>query len=635
MSAIWGCIDFSGSPIEKDLPEKMTECTKKYKIDRTEQLLEGNVYMACGLQYITRESYNEILPYQEDGVYFTADCMIDDRENLIRELGSEAVANTPDGKLLFLAFKKWGESFGDHVLGVFSFAVYDSKKNEFHLYTDHTSTRCIHYHKRGSRIFFSTLTSSITEALPDIGICEKWMRTSQATLFSYAFVHEGLTPFEDVFIIPYGCGIKATLSEGEVAIEKKRYWDPIRNVKLEKRFDDAKYREEFVRTHLAAVKDAIRTDEGVAVLLSGGLDSTAIASVAATYRAKEGKGINSYTSIPLKEFRDSKEGKSKYLIEDESYLVLGLCKKYPNIKPEFLACEGKSPWTYIETWNDIMEFPGKTYVNNVWIHEAYKRAGESGCKVVMGGYWGNYTISYGCMEETAYKDIVSGHPISGINELMRYARKMHFSRKNYLKHFWKVCKNRNDKFKINGSVVDNTCRETVLGEPGVMETWEELLNRGGGKIKSKIEKKYFIINEQYFQLSGVMDTKYGLYHGIIVRDPSADKRMLELCLRMPYKCFASNGAERRLVREYLKDYLTEEILGIVLQRGWQSGDADIRSEKFVFPDGSMPWEKINDKIEKYYYKDKVIKQLQEERGENIDWQNKVVSCNLFLEKYGK
>lgn len=635
MSAIWGCIDFSGSPIEKELPKKMSQCTNKYRIDRIDYLQEDNVYMACGLQYITKESYNEKLPYQQAGVYFTADCMLDDRDNLIRELGNGVAADTPDGKLLFMAFKKWGESFGDHVLGVFSFAVYDRNKNEFHLYTDHTSSRCIHYHKRGSRIYFSTLTSAITDAFPDIGLCEKWMYGCEATDFSFSFMFEGLTPFEGVYIIPYGSGIVAKTMGNELTVTARRYWDPIRDVKDEKRFDDAKHREEFIKTHVAAVKDAIRTDGEVGVLLSGGLDSTSIASVAATLLAKENKEVKSFTSIPLKEFRESYKSKNAYFINDESHLVLRLCNKYQNIKPEFLACEGKSPWTFLENWNDIMEIPGKGYVNHVWIHEAYNRAREKGCKIVMGGFWGNNTISYGCMEETAYKEITSGHPASGINELMGYAKKEHFSRKRYLKHFIRMCKNAREKLNFDGLFSNDTLKEQVINEDGVKQAWEELLSEGGGVFKSKIQKRRFIINDRYFQLMGVMCTKYGLYHGIVVRDPSADKRMLELCLKLPYKCFASDGNERRLIREYLKDYIPDEIRCEVIRRGRQSGDASIRFEKFVFPDGKMPWEKITDKIEKYYHKDKVIKLLQDKRGENLDWQIKVVSCNLFLEKYEK
>lgn len=635
MSAIWGCIDFSGEAIEKDLPEKMSRCTKKYRIDKTDQLLEGCIYMACGLQYITKESYSEELPYCDKGIYYTADCILDGRDDLLKELGQTANSQMPDGKLLFLAYQKWGEDFGEHVLGLFSFAVYDSIQREFHLYTDHTASRCIHYHIRGSRVYFSTLTTSITGALPDIEICEKWMWACEQSIFSFAFIHESLTPFEGVYIVPYGSGITVKdMGQGLLATTR-RYWDPLGNISQDNKRADSQYRQEFLTTHISAVRDAIRTDGEVGVLLSGGLDSTSVASVAATELARTGKDLFSYTSIPLEEFRQSKENKSVYWIDDESHLVLELCKMYPNIRPEFMDCEGISTWTYLEDLVDFMEMPGKAFVNDVWINSAYKEAREKGCKVVMGGFWGNYTISYGSMEETAYKDIVSGHPISGINELMGYAKKMHFSRKKYMKHFLHMCSDSRKKTDFSVCLKDDCLKEINLREYDSTKTWEKLLSEGGGAFKSSAEKKHFVINPYYMQHMGVECTKYGLYHGIVIRDPSADKRMLELCLRLPYKCFASDGVERRLVREYLKDYLPDKIRCEVIRRGRQSQDAALRMEKYSFPDGKEPWDKITDKIEKYYYKDKIVEKLKENRGRNIDWQIKVVSCNLFLEKNQK
>ena len=357
--------------------------------------------------------------------------------------------------------------------------------------------------------------------------------------------------------------------------------------------------------------------------------------MAATLLEKDGKNIYSFTSIPLKEFRESKEKRSPRLVHDESAAVLTLSRKYPNIKPEFLACEGESPWTYIETWNDFMEHPGKSYLNHVWIHDAYKMAKDKKCKVVMQGAWGNRTISYGSMENTAYKDIVSGHPLKGINELMGYAKKMHFSRKRYFKHFVRISREVNKKPDFEGYFDTDNLKEKVFETYDVKQEWINVLNLGGKTIKSDLEKKYFIVSPWFFQLMGVICTKYGLYHGIIVRDPTSDKRMIELCLRMPYQCFASGGHERRLVREYLKEYVPDEIRLDALRRGIQSGDAKIRFEKYLFPDGKMPWEKVTDKIEKYYYMDKAIKQLKEESGKYLDWQVKVISCSLFLEKYDR
>lgn len=39
MSAIWGCVDLSGTFVDPDIPDKMSECTKKYRIDQSQSVL--------------------------------------------------------------------------------------------------------------------------------------------------------------------------------------------------------------------------------------------------------------------------------------------------------------------------------------------------------------------------------------------------------------------------------------------------------------------------------------------------------------------------------------------------------------------------------------------------------------------
>lgn len=634
MSAIWGCIDMSGKPVEDGLPEVMSRCTKKFKIDKTTQFIEKNVYMACGLQYITKESHNERMPFCEKGIYFTSDCLLSDREGLLDELRNvgkyEISENTPDGDLLFYAFREWGEKFGDHVLGLFSFVVYDSGLNEFYIYTDHTSSRCIHYCIRDEKVYFGTLTDCIVDALPETVLSDKFMTASQVLDISSLFLFEGLTPFEDIFIIPYGSGIMIKKEDSGPVKKQLRYWDPIKNLKQDRRFDDEKYREEFVTTHINCVKDAVRTEGEVGIFLSSGLDSTSVASAAAVFLNKENKKLNSYTSIPLKDFREENSGKKQYYIDDESEGVLKLCEKYSNIVPNFLSCEGESPWTYLEEWNDYMEIPGKAYVNHVWIRDSMKLAAEQGCRVVFEGCHGNYTISHGSIEETIVNLIKRGHPVKAVKQMLIYTRKERITKKRYVKYFIKCIFPKSKK-----TLFDNTALKKDIGKKyNNRRKWKKFLKNTGGAIQNYRQRKFTVAFNEYFQMNGVYNTKDGLYNGIIIRDPTMDKRMIELCLKLPYQCYAWDGTDRRLVREYLKEYVPDEIRLVNRHRGRQSGDIVMRMDRFLFPDGKHPWEKVTENIERYYNMGAVIEGLKKQNtDEDADWKLKVLSCSLFLKKY--
>jgi len=104
MSAIWGCVDLSGKALPDGLSEAMEQPLYKYKIDRYDSLSENNVAFGCGLQYIKRWSENERLPFYDSDTdtYFTADCLIDNRTELIKEL-CHGKTDIPDGALMYLA----------------------------------------------------------------------------------------------------------------------------------------------------------------------------------------------------------------------------------------------------------------------------------------------------------------------------------------------------------------------------------------------------------------------------------------------------------------------------------------------------------------------------------------------------
>ena len=75
---------------------------------------------------------------------------------------------------------------------------------------------------------------------------------------------------------------------------------------------------------------------------------------------------------------------------------------------------------------------------------------------------------------------------------------------------------------------------------------------------------------------GELDTKAGLAHGIVLRDPTRDKRMLEFCHQLPYHYFAYHGTPRWLIRNNLRDILPTQLLDDWLRYGVQNSDCNQR-----------------------------------------------------------
>lgn len=81
-----------------------------------------------------------------------------------------------------------------------------------------------------------------------------------------------------------------------------------------------------------------------------------------------------------------------------------------------------------------------------------------------------------------------------------------------------------------------------------------------------------LVNEVGFAHIGIMDTKDSIKYGIVRRDPTKDKRVIEFILSLPSDEFVSNGEERFLIRNSMKGLLPEEIRTNWKNRGIQSAD---------------------------------------------------------------
>ena len=69
-----------------------------------------------------------------------------------------------------------------------------------------------------------------------------------------------------------------------------------------------------------------------------------------------------------------------------------------------------------------------------------------------------------------------------------------------------------------------------------------------------------------------METKDSLKYGIIKRDPTKDKRIMEFCLSIPSGEYVHEGEERYLIRSAMEGYLPEQIRTNWRKRGRQSAD---------------------------------------------------------------
>jgi asparagine synthase (glutamine-hydrolysing) len=293
MSGIAGIVLRPGRPVEQPLLERMAASMRGRGPDGAASLTGGAVGLSHAL--LTTSSASTPQPCSLDGsTWITADARIDGRADLIRKLeaAGRAVAPTAgDAHLILHGYHAWGERCVEHLLGDFAFAVWDERSQRLFCARDHFGIKPFYYAEiEGGFLFSNTLDCvrlhpAVSSALNDSFITD--------FLVAGCSQDQTATAFEQVKRLAPAHSLR--LDRGAIAI--RRYWSlPTAERIRYRRSSD--YVDRFKELLQAAVSDRIR-DRPLALWMSGGLDSTAIAATAQRVLTGTGAGghLRAYTVI--------------------------------------------------------------------------------------------------------------------------------------------------------------------------------------------------------------------------------------------------------------------------------------------------------------------------------------------------
>lgn len=550
MSAIWGAIDFNGKEITDEVKTVLKNGFNECAIDKVTEISFGNVYMACGLQYFTAESKYEKLPSEDGGVFFTADVVLDNRDAICEKIGIKNTPDLPDGEIVRQCFNRYGKACLNDLLGAYVFVKYDSNTGTVDMVSDAIGNRFVYYFCEDGILFFSSLQVPLEKIKKEIKINEKWM--------AYYLGVDSLDIFEDA---------ESTMTEGIYRIApathitfknariiyKNLYWDVTKIKRTRKPKTDEEYRNEFRTIFYNCVNDTLRTDEEVSIMLSGGYDSTSVACFAAPILKKRGKKLYSFTSAPLKEF--VYEGKS-YEEADETETVKRNMAHFGNVECAVVDLADIDIWDARKEYNAVTELPYKSPENMLWLYESYKEARKKGARLILSGAFGNGTVSYdnrmqyinwlfkSCKFVTLYKEINAFHK--------RYGSSMKFMIKDTLKKAFNPPIPKNlfeDEYKSSYAI------ESILDKNRIIDRIKAdnmVAAKAFMSIKTNQDTFLFPINFRHYS---EFPFKNSLRTGVLFRDPTRDKRMVEFAKTVPYNQYTHNGYSRRLIREYLEDIM--------------------------------------------------------------------------------
>src|SRR5262249_5834047 len=232
----------------------------------------------------------------------------------------------PDGMIALRLFDRWGDRAFERILGDFAIIVMDLQDGRMLCVRDQMGMRVLHYHRSATR--FAVATN------PDVLFALGWVpRIWSEDKVADTLVQRGLngetTYYKEIFRVLPGHIIQVRGS----SLSKVQFWNPehIPDVKLKK---DHEYVEALQERLNLAVKARLRCRRAPCAMITGGLDSSSIAVIAADMLAASGHRLDTFTAVPEAGFFKEE---TRGLYFDETPYVRQIADLNGNIDPHFVA----------------------------------------------------------------------------------------------------------------------------------------------------------------------------------------------------------------------------------------------------------------------------------------------------------
>ncbi len=329
--------------------------------------------------HYTPESCFEEMPLVYHHWVITADARIDNRKELYTLLNISPSEHSKicDSLLIVKAFEKWGKQCTSHLVGDFAFAIWDKIERSLFCARDHTGVRQLFFADAPNFFIFSTEVRSIAK-LDFVG-----NKLNEDVFRKYVINLE----FEgEDAIDTFVAGVKRLLPATWLWYENHNiitqlYWE--RNKKNIVKFADEKEYGLALRALLQqAIDDRMNTNFPVGITLSGGLDSSSIACLAARKLAQSGKNLYSASSVLSPNYRGVEEDEREYID-----LVIAQEK---NIIPLYVSAENIGVFHNLQAMFDKTHEPVNSFY---YMDDALHHSLAPHTRVVLSGYGGDSTTS--------------------------------------------------------------------------------------------------------------------------------------------------------------------------------------------------------------------------------------------------
>jgi asparagine synthase (glutamine-hydrolysing) len=542
MSGIAGIFYTDGRPVDRPALEDLMAPMAFRGPDGVGLWVEDNVGLGHLQMRTTPESLAEEQPaLSRDGRYvITWDGRLDNREELVSALaGVRGVSpSTPDPDLVLAAYTTWGKDALKRLVGDFAFVIWDRRTRNLFCARDPLGIRHIYYFQDKGRFIFA---SDVKAILAQPGVPYELDVRAVAQYLLNPLLTSDRSPFREVLQLP-----PAThLTVGEHGVSKEAYWTPEPWDQITyPRVED--YVGQFNEVFRAAVRSRLRSLTPVGISLSGGMDSTSIACVAA-HLVQSGDAaqvrLQTFSSV----FQD-------FPAVDESAYIRQVLDAW-RLDGSFLVADDLWAFKPLQRKETVLSRPYPVPFKAR--HEGLlTQAKNAGVRVMLTGEGGDEAFAIGF---TALLELLRTFRIGKFFEEMRYLTPLS-RRLVYRQLLWRPLPSgvRRAYSRLRGKRAPQWLDQRFLEASGALRAEELPLDPP--KSSSAYVKSQFssFASIGYSSILAYLTEMYAHYE-VEARHPFLDRRVIDFVCRVPPHVKFSHGWSKVLLREAMKDLLPERV----------------------------------------------------------------------------
>lgn len=500
-------------------------------------------------------SDSPVARHSETGCVVVADARLDDLAALARALELPHDRHFTQAELILHAWLRWGEACAEKLRGDFALAIWDPRERRLYCARDIMGVRPLNVHVQPGKLFAFSSRAKALLTLPDVPPDLDEGRIADALVQQLEGIDKTSTFYLAIKRLP-PAHFALARTDG---YRQQQYWqlEPGR-VALPR--GDKGWTEALIGVFEAAVANHLDGAARVGSMLSGGMDSSSLAVIAADQLAKAGKGkLATFSSL------DSDAG------GPETDAVLAMAR-LPGFQPTLIEpADVMAAHAEFETAIAASDEPFDATV--LLLHAQYRAASQTGVDALLDGLDADALFSVGgtflrqarhlrwlglWRNARGYYTLYPHPDWTVRKQLVRAARGALVP--DWLRRIRQRRHQTGDAAHVR-AVVANTviapdfAARIRLGERlARFAEWNREVNTHSAARETQraFAHPYACVGlERYHRVAG--------WHGVDPRHPLEDRAVLELCVNLPDRQRMRDGYTKAALREAMRGCLPESV----------------------------------------------------------------------------